>query len=150
MNYCHTISFTVKDRPPKKSTGSCWGNKESKYVIKLREKALEARTESGLNSHLKGPVKLELTVYAENIQNRKDTSDYVGDLDTLIAGVLESLQAAPNNDKTIKINTFLKENKAIGYKIPLILEDDAQVVTILAKKIKSKTPYYIVSISSEE
>jgi hypothetical protein len=48
------ISFTVNGKPPKKSDGSCWGNKEAKHVIKLREKALEARREAGLDSYIKG------------------------------------------------------------------------------------------------
>ncbi len=110
----HTISFTVNGTPPKKSTGPFWGNKDVKNIINLRKKALEARNELELEGPLKGPVKLELKVHAENIFNRKDTSDYVGDLDSLIAGVMESLQAAPTTDKTIKINPLLKENNEIN------------------------------------
>lgn len=150
MNSGHTISFTVNGKPPKKSDGSCWGNKEAKYVIKLRERALEARTEAGLDSCFKGPVKLELTVYAENVMNRSNTSDYLGDLDTLIAGVMESLQPAPTVNKEMKIHQILKEREDIGYKIPLILKDDSQVVTITAKKIPSRKSYYVISIWSEE
>lgn len=141
----NSIKFTVEGRPPKKSTGSCWGNKEVEFVFKLREKALEARTKAHLSNCLDGPVKLELIVYAPNITKRKDTNDYVSDLDTLIAGVMESIQPAPDNPD-IKIDQIFQTRKDIGSSVPLIVQDDAQVVSIIAKKIESDDIHYSVVV----
>jgi len=150
MSSFPAITFTLEGRPPKKSdANSCWGSKEANYVFKLREKALEVRRKVGLDDCFHGPVKLELTVYAKNITNRKNTHNYVSDLNTLIAGILESLQPAANNP-TIKINPIFNEREDIGPKVPLIIEDDAQVITIIAKKIESKIQRYSLTISPTE
>jgi hypothetical protein len=150
MNSYPTITFTVEDRPPKKSdANSCWGSKEANYVLRLREKALEARTKAGMDGCFRCPVKIELLVYAKNLTNRKNTHDYVSDLDTLIAGILESLQPAANNPD-IKINPIFDGRDEIGPKVPLIIEDDAQVVEIRAKKIESLSRRYILTISPTE
>ncbi len=143
-----SIKFTVEGRPPKKSVGSCWGNKEAEFVFKLREKALEARTKAGFFDCFNGPVKLELTVYAPNITERKDTNDYVSDLDTLIAGVMESIQPAPTNPE-IKIDPIFLNRIDIGSNVPLIVKDDAQVVLIIAKKIENEKMYYEIMIKDE-
>lgn len=143
-----SIKFTVEGRPPKKSVGSCWGNKEAEFVFKLREKALDARTKEGFSDCFNGPVKLELTVYAPNITERKDTNDYVSDLDTLIAGVMESIQPAPTNPD-IKIDPIFQDRTDIGSGVPLIVKDDAQVVSITAKKIENEKMYYEIMIEEE-
>ena len=87
------IEFRVEGRPPKKSdANSLWSSKEAEYVLKLREKAFDALSESRMQKCFQGPVELELKVFAPNIM--KLAHDYVSDLDTMIAGVYESIQPA--------------------------------------------------------
>lgn len=92
------IEFDVDDKPPRKSQ---WG-KEGKLIIKLRQTALEARKNAGMNECYKGPVKLELTIFAPNINdlNYRQTGDddpekFVGDVDSFIAGVCDYLHKGP-------------------------------------------------------
>lgn len=140
-----SIKFEVIGRPPRKSTKSCWSS-EGEYVLKLREKALEARNKSRLD-YFDGPVKLELTVYDSNITNRKNTHDYHGDLDTLVAGVLDSLQPAPENPG-FEIDPILKNRSDLDPAKPLIIKDDSQIVSIMAKKIQADDIHYSVMVES--
>ena len=139
------IKFTVDGRPPRKGTKSCWAD-EGEYVLKLRKKALEAKTKEGID-YFSGPVKLELTVFDQNIGTREDRSDYHGDLDTLVAGVLDSLQPAPTNPG-FEMDSILDNNEIDPTK-PLLIEDDSQIVTIVAKKIEKKENKYTVIIRPE-
>lgn len=143
-----SIKFKVDGRPPRKGTKSCWSS-EGERVLKLREKALEFRTNAGLDDCFDGPVKVELTVYDPNITKRKNTHDYHGDLDTFVAGVLDSLQPAPTNPG-FKMNPILKRRSDLDPSKPLIIEDDSQVVTIVAKKIKDDERRYIIVIRPEK
>ena len=102
----------------------------------LREKALEARKKAGLEKYFEVPVKFTLTVFAPNITQRKDSEDYVGDLDSLVAGVLDSLQPPPEHPD-FDINPIFKETDDIELKVPLIIEDDSQVIQITAKKVST-------------
>lgn len=139
----HTIKFTVEGRPPRKSTKSCWSS-EGEYVLKLREKALEVLKKEEID-HFSRPIRLELTVFDPDITSRKDRNDYHGDLDTLVAGVLDSLQPAPSNPD-LGIDPILKSRKDIDPARALIIEDDSQVVSIVAKKVKSDDIHYSVLI----
>ena len=141
------INFTVECKPPKKSPpDSVWTSKEVKHVFELRKNAFEARQKINMNDYFHNPVKLELTVYDPNITQRKDHHDYVGDLDSIIAGVCESLQPA---DEQVKKVPEFEGYEEFGPRIPLILEDDAQVVEIIAKKIQDKVPHYLVTIEEK-
>ena len=137
------IQFSVDDKPPKKSTAdSCWTSKEVNHVFELRKKALEARKKAGLNDCFTCPVRITLTVYAPNILHRKDRSDYVGDLDSIVGGVCESLRSADEQVGHVPIFAGYDE---IAPKVPLILEDDDQVKEIIAdKKVENKTHYIVV------
>jgi len=116
-------------------------------VVKLRQAAFD-ESRKKLKKHFHGRVKLELTVYASNILQRKDTDDYVGDLDALIGGVFESLQPAPNNPD-LKLHQSFKNNNDIDGKNPVIVADDAQIVSVIANKIQSEQPSYHVIIEPE-
>ena len=145
------ISFDVEGKPPKKNAaGSIWSkkSKQAQLIFNLREKAFEASTKAGLKDHFHGPIKLELTVYAPNILERKGTHDYVGDLDAFIGGVFESLQPASKNKELFPHHMF-DNKKDIGADVPLIVTDDAQIVTTIAKKRKNKKVFYTVSIEAE-
>ena len=136
------LEFTVEGRPPKKDGAkSLWSSDEAEYVLKLREKAFQARSEIGLTDCFHGPVKLELKIFSPNILHR--SHDYVSDLDTMIAGVFESIQpahpSAPNN-------IIFQNKKEIQPNVPLVVIDDSQIVSVKAEKIKSDSTYYIVKI----
>ena len=147
MNNKKCINFTVKCKPPKKSTAdSVWTSKEVKHVFKLRKSAFEKRQKINMTDYFRNPVKLELTVYDLNITQRKDSHDYVGDLDSIVAGVCESLQPA---DKQVKEVPEFEEHEEFGPSVPLILGDDAQVVEIIAKKIQDKDTHYSVTIQEK-
>jgi len=104
------------------------------FASDLRQKANEACKKAGFVGHFTDPVKLELIVYAPNTLERKDTSDYIGDLDALIGGVFESLQPSPPETNKLKIHPLLKENNEIHHDVALIVADDAQISTTIAKK----------------
>lgn len=141
------IEFTVLGKPPKKTVGSMWSENSNQIqlVLDLRKNAYEAIKKTKLNELFSGPVKFTLTVYAPNILIRKDRYDYLGDIDSLIGGVFEALQSAPNNPD-LKIHPLLKNVENIGSDVPLIVSDDAQVTTAIGKKIKSTgdTSYHVL------
>lgn len=144
------ISFEVQGKPPRKSN---WGTDDAKQVIKFREEALKARKKAGLLDGFQEPVKLNLTIYAPNTTDLeyKQTGDndpnrYVGDLDSLVAGICEYLQPAPNNPE-LDFRLFDGRDE-IGPNVPLIIQNDSQIVEIKAKKEESKTLRYHVDIES--
>jgi len=142
------ISFAVMGKPPKKSN---WDTEDTYLVIKFREEALKARTNAGLDDCFHESVKLNLIVYAPNTTDMKykqtgdnDPNRYVGDLDSLVAGICEYLQRAPNNPE-LDFGHFDGKDE-IGPTIPLIIENDSQIVEINAKKIHDETLHYHVEI----
>jgi len=143
------VSFDVEGKPPKKSN---WGADDADLVIRLREEALKARTDAERSDCFHESVKLNLIVYAPNPTDMKykqtgddDPKRYVGDLDSLVAGLCEYLQPAPKND-TLTINPILQEKKEIGPDVALIVENDSQIVEITAKKIPGDRLHYHVEI----
>lgn len=135
--------FTVGGRPPRKyASESGWGKNEAKFILKLREAALDARKKAGLTECFSCPVRLDLTVYAPNI-TQTIAPDHIGDLDALIGGVCESLQAAHPN---APINTIFKGKDEINPAIPLIVSNDSLIAIINAKKIKDDNVHYTVMI----
>jgi len=149
----HTrIKFSVEGKPPKKTKPSLWSekSKQTQLILDLRQKAYEASKKAGLTEHFHGPVKLTLTVYDLNPLERKDRSDYLGDLDALIGGVFESLQPSPPENNNLIIDPLLKENKEIRHDVALIVADDAQIATTVAKKRKNKKTFYTVMIETDD
>ena len=147
------IEFSVDGKPPKKSTGpSLWSenSNQTELIVNLRQKAFEASKKQGFDTHFHGPVKLELTVYAPNILERKDRHDYLGDLDALVGGVFESLQPAPKNNPELQIHLALKNVKDIGSDVPIIVSDDAQITTSITKKRKNPKSFYTVLIEVDD
>ena len=146
------ISFDVYDKPPKKSQ---WGKDNAKLVIKLRESALKARTKAGMTKYYTGLVKLNLIVYAPNINNvnyiqtgNDDPNKFGGDLDSLVAGICDYLRKAstkPGENK-FKPHPLFDDRPEIGPEVPLIIFDDAQIVEINAKKKEDDTTHYHVEI----
>ncbi len=132
------ISFDVYDKPPKKSQ---WGKDNAKLIIKLREAALKARNDKGIKKYYTGHVKLNLIVYAPNITNlnyiQKDDDDpekYIGDLDSLVAGVCDYIQKGPKEENLFTAHPSFKNKPEIAPDKALIIYDDSQIVEINAKK----------------
>jgi hypothetical protein len=148
------IEIIVDGLPPKKSKAdSCWGNKsQAPLLYKLRLKLFEGRSNAGLKECFHVPVKLELTIFGPNITQVKGTHNYIGDLDSFVAGVFETLQASPNNPDA-KIHQSLRDDsedgKEIGKSVPLIIENDALITSVTAKKIKSEKSYYKLAIGPD-
>ena len=142
------LQFEVTGRPPRKSGAkSCWASDEANYVLELRLKALEAKHNENLLEPITTSVRIKLTIFSPNITDRSNSQTYLGDLDTFIAGVFESLQPA---DSKVIPNDIFNGNDEIHPSKPLILYDDAQVVEVLAKKIKDGSEYYSVVIETLE
>ena len=145
------IKFEVDGRPPRKSN---WGKKDADLIIKLRKAALTARKDAGIDEGYDKPVKIKLTVYATNIvdmgykQSGDDDPDkFVGDLDSLISGVCEYLQPAPENPE-ITIDPMLKKGDEISHDRALIIKNDSQIIEITAKKVEHDITRYHVEIVS--
>jgi len=145
------IEFSVDGKPPKKTKPSLWSESspQTQSVCDLRQKAYESSKKEGLDEPLHGPVKLTLTVYAPNPLERKDRSDYLGDLDTLIAGIFESLQPSPPEDNNLKIHPLFKENNEIRHDKALIIADDAQITATMSNKRKNEKTSYTILIEKD-
>ena len=146
------IQFTVDGKPPKKVKPSLWSenSKQTQLILDLRQRAYEESKKCGLDEHFHGSVKLTLTVYDPNPFERKDRHDYLGDLDALIGGVFESLQPSPPEDNNLIIDPLLKEKKEIRNDVALIIADDAQITTTVARKRKNKKSFYTVLIEKDD
>jgi len=148
------IIFDVDDKPPKKSQ---WGHDNASLIIKLRESALKARNDIKMSECYTGPVKLNLIVYAPNVDdlNYTQTGDddpkkFIGDLDSLVAGVCDYLHKGspkPGENK-FKPNSLFDDRPEIGPEVALIILDDSQIVEINAKKEKDETTHYHVEVIS--
>jgi len=142
------LRLLVDGRPPRKSGAkSCWASDEANYVLKLRLKVLEAKKQANLLEPITTPVRIELTIFSPNITDRSNSQTYLGDLDTFVAGVCESLQ--PADSKVIPNVIFQGEEEVHPHK-PLVLIDDAQVVEVLAKKLEGEPERYSLVIETLE
>lgn len=123
------VCFTVRGQPPKKRQDiSMWNNHvEAPRVVRLRERAAQAREEAGIAHCFRCHVSLTLVVYLPAPQ-----IEQVGDLDNFVSGVCDALQAAPSN---VPLHPAF-DGQAVDPRTPLLLEDDAKVVCIAARKVR--------------
>ena len=143
------IEFKVQGRPPKKDGAqSLWSEKSphAKLVFDLREKAFEAKQKSNFTGSFSGLIKIKISIFAPFL-TINDNHQHVGDLDNLVAGIFESIQPASNNETLIP-NKIFDQNPDVAPHIPLLINDDSQIVSLSAEKIKSDTEYYTVEITS--
>ncbi|MBI5146458.1 MAG: hypothetical protein HZA84_04485 [Thaumarchaeota archaeon] len=142
------IRFEVEGKPPQKSQ---WGTSDAILVINLREAALKARTKAGRDKCFTTPVKLKLIVYAPNIDKRNyvqngdnDEKRYVGDLDSLVAGVCDYLRPGPKRgENNFERSKLFDDKPEIDTDVALMVEDDSQIVSIVAEKRSGKLHYVI-------
>jgi len=141
------IEFTVKGRPPKKhGEKSMWTrDDEASFVVSLREKALEARSKAGLGDCFRSFVVLELTVFVPQSQ-----LESVGDLDSLITGICDGLQAADSKVLPYLHKIFQEPGREkIDPRNALLIDNDAKVVSITARKealYKDQEMHYKVAV----
>jgi hypothetical protein len=136
------IEFSISGRPPKKHGEKSMFSRsdEVEYVAKIREEALKARSKFGIDNCFSSWVRLELLVFARDVEN-------IGDLDTFVSGVCDALQAA--DLKVLPhLHPIFERNKSIDPRIPILLEDDKKVVSIVAQKMQATKDYYTVIIES--
>jgi len=140
------IEFTVTDYPPKKHGEKSMfaQSSEALRVAHLRERALEARLQAEFNEPFDCLVALELRVFVP-----KQQLESIGDLDSFIAGVCDSLQAA--DPKVLPhLDEALRELKKEAHpKHALLITNDAKVVLIAARKVplkENKDAYYEVAV----
>jgi len=144
-------SFNVTGKPPKKSQ---WGTDDADLVVKLREAALIARKNDGFPEGYEGNVKLNLIIYAPNIVDvdyqqtgDDDPKKFIGDLDSLVAGVCEYLHKGPKKgENNFEPSPLFDYKPEIGPEVPLIIDDDSQIVEIDAKKELDETTHYHVEV----
>jgi hypothetical protein len=125
------IAFAVDDRPPRKrGEKSMWARAdEAPLVARLRREALKQRTKAGLTTCPR-VRSLELTVYAPAGQLER-----IGDLDSFVSGVCDGLQAAAGRVLPFLHPVFLEPgNEDIHPRIPLLIDNDARLVRIVARK----------------
>lgn len=146
------IEFPVQDIPPKKGPTSPWSKEsEARRIISLRKAAFQKMKEKGLDQCFTTPVKLEVTVFASRVQLGLHSGYYIGDLDTFVAGICEGLQAADNNVKVTHELIQELEQTEISHTRKLLLDNDALVMSIVAKKItidEREQAHYEVAVES--
>ena len=143
------IEFKVPGYPPKKhGEKSMWARSdEAPHVASLRNEAYKARLKTGCTRHLQSFVTLELRVFVP-----RSKLESAGDLDNFITGVCDGLQAA--DPKVLPyLHEVFQEVTAKGAtpEYPLLIENDAKVVSIIARKVsldECQSLYYEVAVES--
>ena len=146
-----TITFTVDGKPPQKSQ---WGTKYAYLVVKLRDAALKAREKAGFDQCFTTLIKLNITIYAPNIDDTSyvqngpdDPKLYVGDLDSSVSGICDYLHRGPKKgENNFTPSPLFDDKPEIRPEIPLIIDDDSKITSIVAEKKTSKQTYYVVKI----
>ncbi len=141
------VEFTVMGTPPKKhGEKSMWARgDEAPRVASLRRKAFDARSQARLDGPFQSLVTLELEVFVP-----KSELESIGDLDNFITGVCDSLQAADPKVLPYLHKVFQEEvAKEATPEHPLLIQNDAKVVSITARKVvleENQKVYYKVAI----
>jgi Holliday junction resolvase RusA-like endonuclease len=149
------IEFTVQNIPPKKDgANSMWSkDSEAPRIIALRKAAFDEMQKVGIFEPFQSPVKLEFTVFATSSHFRLVSGNYIGDLDTFVTGICDGLQAAHGNVQSAHPLFQSLQNTAIDFRHDLLIKNDAQVVSITAKKVpidNQQQPYYKVIVEPVE
>jgi len=141
------VQFRVEGRPPKGHTDrSMWSkqkDKEARLVGKLRQAALQAMRRAGQQGCFQSCIGLELILYVPRPEIEK-----VGDLDYFVTGVCDALQRPHPNVREIHPCILAQGN----LKTPLLIDNDAKVVSIRARKegIPGKRKHYRVVVREVE
>lgn len=126
------IEFTVEGIPPKKhGEKSMWDrNDEAPRVALMRDRALSARVDAGLNGPITRFARLELDIFVP--QSKLES---LGDLDNFITGICDGLQAAHFGVKHVHpVFENLSSEELHPYRA-ILLANDSRIVDIHARKI---------------
>jgi hypothetical protein len=150
-----SIEFYVQNIPPKKDGANSMWSKDSEVprIIVLRRAALDKMQKEGVFESFQSPVRLEFTLFASRSHFSFVSSNYIGDLDTFVTGICDGLQAAHGNVQSAHSSFQSLQNTAIDFKNDLLIKNDAQVVSIIAKKVpldNQQQPYYKVIVEPVE
>ena len=140
------ITVRVQGKPPKKGSGkSIWSNEQqAERVMKLRTAAADMKEKSGVTEPLKPPISMRIDVRSPHITDRKDAPDeYIGDLDSLVAGILDALRPADHNTTP---HEMFKRDKRVDPTRPIMFEDDAKITRITAEKRQGGYDEYSVTL----
>ena len=140
------IEFTVTGYPPKKhGEKSMFAQSyEAPRVASLREKTLEARKQAGFNEPFDCLVALELQIFVP-----KPQLESIGDLDSFIAGVCDSLQVVDPQVLPYLDETLRGLNGGDHPRHALLIANDAKVASIMARKValgENQKVHYTVAI----
>ena len=147
------IEFTVQGYPPKKEGAKSMWQKDSEVqrIIDMRKEAFAAMQQIGLNGCIQTSVKLEVTIYAPSHQFIRGSGYYMGDLDTLLAGIFDALQAAHSNTPIAHALFQSSQVPQIHPRNNLLLNDDAQIMSVVAKRVslnQGQQAFYEVALET--
>jgi hypothetical protein len=129
------VEFKLEGLPPRRHwRQSMWGpgeDVEAARLVELRMTALEARRRAGLAECFRSLVALDLSIFVPFSE-----LELIGDLDNFISGVCHGLQPAPA-DALADLHALLAaaELREAHPRYPLLIEDDAKIGTIMARKV---------------
>lgn len=144
-----SIKFEVRGSVPPRNVGtkSMWNNEtEIPRLIKLRKSALKVF--EGTRPFSKN-IKLGIEIHIPSNYNKP------GDIDNFIKGICDSLcvprTSLANKNFPVHEQFNLPENQDIHPRIFEVIEDDEQIVEIMATKTigESEDLYYRVTIDGE-
>ena len=150
-----SIEFTVQNIPPKKDgANSMWSkDSEAPRIIALRKAAFDEMQKAGIYEPFQSPVRLEFTLFAALSHFSYESGNYIGDLDTFITGICDGLQAAHKNVQSAHPLFQSLQNSVMDFRHDLLIKNDAQVVSITAKKVpidNQQQPFYKVIVEPVE
>ncbi len=136
-------------RPPnKRKAKSIWRGPMAERVLNLRLAILEEKKKSGIRGPIKQRIRMMLNVYGPNIDNPKLPQTYVGDIDSLVAGICDSIRKADHN--MVRPSPAFEDHPEVGHDKPLLITDDSQVVRVAATKSESGRDRYVLVIEAED
>ena len=143
------IRVEIDGRPPnKRKAKSIWRGPMAERVLNLRLAILDEKKKLGIRGPLKQRVKMTLAVHGPNIDNPKLPQTYVGDIDSLVAGICDSIRKADHN--MVRPSRVFDDRPEVGHDKPLLITDDSQVVRVGATKSESGRDRYVLVIEAED
>lgn len=138
------VEFSAIGLPPKKDGSSSMWGKASTELVRIQDLRRSALAKIGTAGPFRRNITLDIEVYAPGSELPQ-----IGDLDNFIAGVCDGLMRAAGIQKDVHWEGNCWEGiqpcEAVG------IEDDAHVVSIVARKVadSSNGRWYKIVLSGE-
>lgn len=167
------IEVTVEDRPPRKNGAkSLWGGKDAPRVLNLRQALYDEMEKQEIKQPIEKRIRVRLIMFAPVPFDIDDKQNYVGDLDTLVAGICEIMQSEIclcKSKKSIKprckgrfeqdpvkdgherctvVSEAFSNHPRLHPSRPFLIKDDSCVAEISAEKRKSGQEKYTLIIDT--